>query len=324
MGKKKKVFGVTCGRRYGNSEIMLKNVLMGVTEECPDIEVEFCRLQDLDIKNCTGCEACMLNMLNGKEANCVLSGDGMDWLGEKLFEADGIIMTAPIYDLLPPGSFITLMNRGLGYNAKYVQRLQPKTTYGIAIAVGGSDWINFGLPVTEFCLKHFGGPNTVMVDSMVVPFINAKGAIVLDEEPLERAKESGRRMAKAIMGEEIETRRDHLKQTEDKYANMLHYCFAPTKPVCPDCGSALVEWRGGIKGACAICDSTGIFEISDGEFKFLPDTEARAMNRYTAAGVGDHMRVIGEGHKKAAMGRDIINTALSTTYKEYDPIVKPE
>jgi multimeric flavodoxin WrbA len=48
-----KVLGITCGRRMSNTEILVKEALMGA--EQAGAEVELVRLHDLYLKPCTGC-----------------------------------------------------------------------------------------------------------------------------------------------------------------------------------------------------------------------------------------------------------------------------
>ena len=53
------ILGVTCGRRMGNSEVLLKESLMGA-EEVSGADAEIIRLTDLGIKPCKGCAVCMM------------------------------------------------------------------------------------------------------------------------------------------------------------------------------------------------------------------------------------------------------------------------
>jgi hypothetical protein len=63
-----KVLGLTCGRKLSNTEIVVKEALMGAEEM--GAEVEIVRLMDLHIKPCTGCNACVLEL--GKTSEKVL------------------------------------------------------------------------------------------------------------------------------------------------------------------------------------------------------------------------------------------------------------
>jgi multimeric flavodoxin WrbA len=78
------ILGLHCGRRMGNSEILLKEALMGA-EERSGVEAEIIRLMDLTIKPCTGCEACTKKRYRGEDMDCVMKGDHMSFLPNKGF-----------------------------------------------------------------------------------------------------------------------------------------------------------------------------------------------------------------------------------------------
>ena len=61
-GKEKimKVLGLTCGRKMSNTEILIKEALMGAEEM--GAEVEIVRLLDFNIKPCTGCNSCVIDL----------------------------------------------------------------------------------------------------------------------------------------------------------------------------------------------------------------------------------------------------------------------
>ena len=59
-----KVFGITAGRKMGNSEIMLKEAFMAAEDK--GAEVEMVNLHDCKILPCTGCEACTMQVMKGK------------------------------------------------------------------------------------------------------------------------------------------------------------------------------------------------------------------------------------------------------------------
>ncbi len=55
-----KVLGLTCGRKMSNTEILVKEALMGAEEM--GAKVEIVRLMDLNIKPCTGCNSCVIDL----------------------------------------------------------------------------------------------------------------------------------------------------------------------------------------------------------------------------------------------------------------------
>ena len=61
--EKKKVLGLSFGRKMSNTDVMIKTALM----ECEKAgcEVKFIRVDDLDIKPCTGCISCVVGMIAG-------------------------------------------------------------------------------------------------------------------------------------------------------------------------------------------------------------------------------------------------------------------
>ena len=59
----KKVLGLSFGRKMMNTEIMVKTALMECEKE--GCEVKFMRVDDMDIKPCTGCVSCVVGMITG-------------------------------------------------------------------------------------------------------------------------------------------------------------------------------------------------------------------------------------------------------------------
>ena len=148
-----KILGISYGTKNGNNDAMCKEALMGAQEAGADIE--FIQMQDLDIKHCTGCIACVKALFSGRGNLCVLKDD-MAWLLDKMLDADGIISTVPIFEKGSTGLFHTVtdrfgprMDRGNNIIADQMSKeaggpgvdpriLQDKPVSYIAI--GGSDW----------------------------------------------------------------------------------------------------------------------------------------------------------------------------------------
>ena len=49
-----KVLGICCGRKNGNTEIMMKEAFKAICEKI-DAECQFVRLQEVEIRSCIGC-----------------------------------------------------------------------------------------------------------------------------------------------------------------------------------------------------------------------------------------------------------------------------
>ena len=86
-----RVLGISCGRRIGNTEIMVKEALMGAGET--GAEVELIHLHDLNIKPCTGCNSCVLDLLERcGPGRCAIKNDDLSFFEERFLECDGLIV----------------------------------------------------------------------------------------------------------------------------------------------------------------------------------------------------------------------------------------
>ncbi|MFI3141150.1 MAG: flavodoxin family protein [Clostridia bacterium] len=98
----KKVLAINSSRRKQNTY----NLLTQIKEilEKQDIEVEIISLYDYEIKDCIGCERCVL------KDNCVLKDD-TELVKEKMLAADGIILSSPVYLRQVSGKLKTFVDR---------------------------------------------------------------------------------------------------------------------------------------------------------------------------------------------------------------------
>ena len=125
-----KVLGLSFGRKQGNTDIMVKTALM----ECKKAGygVQFIRVDDLDIKPCTGCISCVVGMTTGRgKGGCPLQDD-FAILDEALMECDALIVGSPTYVLSPTGRFKTVCDR-IGPSHDITFR---KATYEEGLAAG--------------------------------------------------------------------------------------------------------------------------------------------------------------------------------------------
>ena len=147
-----KILGISYGTLNGGNDTMVKEALMGAQEV--GAEIEFINVNTLNIKHCTGCKACVMSLFSGRGNACVLKDD-MQWLTDKMFEADGLIFSVPIFEKCATGLFHTTMDRfgprmdrgNLMIAQKIAESggkpIDPKYLKEMAVsymAVGGSDW----------------------------------------------------------------------------------------------------------------------------------------------------------------------------------------
>ena len=104
-----KLLGLSCGRIEGNTEVLVKEALMGAEEQ--GVKVEFVRLLDMDIRACRFCKVCPKRE-GGAEA-CVIKDDAA-FLYNCIMDCDAIILGAPVYAVDRPGLLKMFEDRMLG------------------------------------------------------------------------------------------------------------------------------------------------------------------------------------------------------------------
>jgi len=280
-----RIVGLSGGRRSGNNELMLKTALAAAKQVC-GAELEIIRLQDLKLRDCIGCETCMRGLTTGGDGLCVVRDDDMPWFSAAVKEADALILATPIYDLIPTGTVVTLLNRVLGIGKEYQTYCRTHPKIGAAMALGGSDWVNLTEPLMDLTVRNLS-KGSVIVDKFVVGHNPAPSMVVLDEAVLERAALLGRRVGEALMDRE-------------------HAGFAGDSGVCPACHCNLLEPRGGARVGCPYCDAEGTAVIRDGSLVVEWDADKVRDNRFGPAGDAHHRADIPASHKKAGENRERI------------------
>lgn len=249
-----KLLGISCGRRGGNSETLLKAALKTARDEA-GAQVEFLRLQDHKINLCTGCELCS-NWDNwpggvfpesGYLCHYKKGSDHLVYIIEKIRAADALVLSTPIYNLTVPGSLLALLNRihCVGF-AKHMDVAAREKTLCATIAVGGSDMTNLTRPMLNFTAVELCGSQMNLVDQMLVQFCAPLKYIALRDEAVERAKALGRNVAASVRELEA-TGRVVYHGTEDN------------PELCPVCHGDLLQ-RSGDRVRCPVCNIEGDVE----------------------------------------------------------------
>lgn len=193
----KKIIGLSCGRKNGNSEILLKEAMMGAEEILSGIETEIIRAMDLRIKPCRGCQACGGPGIDRKDMKCVIEDDDVEWVLEKTMVEDAaLVISFPAYHLQINGHLKMITDRS---NHIFIQKPEVliKNRIGAIICVGGSgpDWTSLTLATANIYLQH----TRILVDQMQVNYAPLSGDVVAMPNVLDRARILGRNVAHSMM-----------------------------------------------------------------------------------------------------------------------------
>ena len=122
-----KILGISGSPRKGKNTDFLVKKALDAAGKIEGVETEFVSLADYKIAPCDGCNHCL------KEARCPIEDD-MQFLVQKLLEADGIIIGSPVYHLTVSGLLKNFMDR-----SRYLKMVEFKLRdkVGGAIAVAG-------------------------------------------------------------------------------------------------------------------------------------------------------------------------------------------
>ena len=314
-----KLLGLSCGRKMGNSEIILKEALMAAEES--GVDVELIRLVELDIKPCLHCVQCPWNP---KGPNGCIHKDDAPFLWDKIMECDGLIISSPVYTLTPPALLLNVRDRILGPKADiafideykkagykdirfnrqaFVDERIFKPRPGGFISIGGApfmDWVTLAIPLLHTLTFSM---QVEIVDQIQFVGIGAPGAVLLKEEAMERAKRLGRNVAQA-MGK---------KREEMNY-------MAEDQGICPSCHLKLFVVIEKNEIMCPVCGIKGTIEIKDGKITPFFSEEEQKKSRLTIEGKRIHfyeiLDVFREFQKRAGEVPEKIKK-----YEHYSPIV---
>jgi multimeric flavodoxin WrbA len=96
-----------------------------------DTEIEYLWLRDLNLKDCLGCHACILR----GETHCPLKDD-TQLLQQKMMEADGVILTSPVYAM----QISALLKKPIDHFSYLWHRPRFFGKYSMALVSGGGQF----------------------------------------------------------------------------------------------------------------------------------------------------------------------------------------
>lgn len=280
-----KVLGIFTGRPKSTTEWMTKAALLGAAEE--GAEVEIINLRDLQIKPCTGCNNCLHHLMSGKGVYC-MHHDDIDFLNDKIIEADGLVVAAALYEKAPPSEYKAMCDRLgpshdvaiLGINnmmamkSGHPENCVPEKTFITRpvsyIAHGGSEWTTLGLPnMNMFSISH-GFKN---VDQLELPW---DYSLLFNDETIERLKESGRCVA----------RNCGKPESEMTYIGDEGYC--------PICHNNTMVLGKGTDVTCAVCGMRGKLSLdAEGNMHVTYPESEYVYSHMTLTGKQNHGKDLG-------------------------------
>lgn len=316
---KKKVLGISAGHTMGNSELLLREALMGAEEA--GAEVELIRLNDFEIKHCIGCQACTMKMMQQGVENLCVQKDDFPLLRDRLLDCDAVIYSAPIFLIRPIASLLVLADRigpfhdvggleSIGMHrpdSPIDQRLFKQRCAGF-ISVGGAarpQYASMGLTL----MNDLTYPMHIkVVDQVMVLDSNASGHALMHDDKLARVRQLGKNVA----------------ENAGKAEEEMKWCgdFDGTCPVCH--GNLMTVDNGDESVTCAICGIQGKMHMEGGKMKVEFDPADYTKSRLSKEECAFHYAEIFESLGKFA---DVAAEVKKREekYRNYDvPVIKPQ
>lgn len=289
--KKKKVLGISFGRKMGNTDVMVKEALLAC--EAAGCEIQFIRPDDMNIHICTGCISCVVGMIMGHGKGTCHLKDDFHLLDEAIMESDAVIVGSPVYEMTPTGNFKVVCDRigpshdvsfrkttyDAGIAAGKDKSLLPdersfKKRVGALIAVGGAmteNWVTFALP-TMFAFPMSLGID--VIDTYKYYKAMSYEHVLGNEKVMSRMNDLGQHIVEAL---NAPTEAERTKWRGDHAG------------VCPVChNDMLTVSHKGMEVECPTCGIIGELKVDNGTIKVDFSEEEMARSRMTYAGKLEH------------------------------------
>jgi multimeric flavodoxin WrbA len=244
---------VGSARPWGNSELLVRQSLLGAQEE--GVTAQMIRLTNLRLESCTGCMRCVIG---GKP--CRLADD-MEWLIETIQAADALVLAAPTYFLGPAAVIKLVLDRMLMVTGNMDQRLpSPKPAVTIVTA-GLRDWRGVTLPYLNALVTAFGF-RPIESLTAIAP---GPGEVLLDDQLMAQTLAAGQRLA----------------------SGDLEPATAPSN-VCPVCRCDAFTIKGN-RAICPICGREASVVQAEDNIMLRFDPVTDTLQRWTPEGLRRHM-----------------------------------
>jgi len=185
-------------RKNGNSDVLLKQVLSGVSKE--SIECNLLRLIDIQFQGCIGCEKCR------KDKICTGLNDGMSLMYSKIISSKGLVLVSPTHNYNITSWMKAFIDRlYCFYNFQntrpraWSSQLANQDRKAVIIAIceqENTHDMGYTLEAMRTPIEALGYQ---VIGEQTIFKIFDKGKVKNDSKALEKAFELGQNLANAIM-----------------------------------------------------------------------------------------------------------------------------
>lgn len=187
-------------REGGNSDLLLKEILEGVSEQ--GVEAEAVRLRESSFQGCIGCEKCR------KTGVCAGLKDGMTAVYGRVLEAQGLVLVSPAHNYNVTAwmkAFIDRLycfydfadDRPRSWSSRLAGQSR-KAVIGAVCEQSEMSDMGFTLEAMRLPLEALGYE---MVGELAVLGVFDAGAVGEDQEVMTKAKDLGRVLAGSLSTE---------------------------------------------------------------------------------------------------------------------------
>jgi multimeric flavodoxin WrbA len=170
----------TSPRRQGNSETLLDYLLESMAEENGVAVTKYVLNHDILIKPCRGCNAC--ERLN----RCIQEDDDLNWVLEKIIEADAVVLASPIFCMGLCSQAKALVDRAQVFRSRKYVLKQPVVPpdrkdkrLGIFVSTAGQKWdiVFDGAKMSMQCFFHVSDIKDNNMWYLLIDGVDKKGEI---------------------------------------------------------------------------------------------------------------------------------------------------
>ena len=241
-------------RKLGNTEILIKEALMGAEEE--GAQVEMLRLTDYKILPCDGLAPCVF-----ENTRCNLKDD-FNFIVDKIFESDGIVLGTPCYILESTAVIKQIIDRAFSINFRSKARGKPAV---IIVPYATRGWTPYAFLQPNMLLLFLG---MEVIDRALI-HTQAINEVLLYDKALGKARKMGKELAKAV------------KTGDVSYRGEPGIC-----PICQD--RVLRILRDDQTVECGVCGIKGKVVVEEGKIRVRFDKHAILNHRFTAENIYRH------------------------------------